>query len=86
MLEFLFSISITKMYVQNENIFYLPKNIKIKIEIPNDFTDFKQKFPILTLFPQKTLSINKLAPLKVPKDITSNVQVVANYLKALYDD
>jgi hypothetical protein len=86
MLEFLFSILITKIYGQNENIFYLPKNIIIKIEIPNGFIDFKQKFPILTLFPQKTLSINELAPLKVPKDITSNVQVVANYLKALNDN
>ena len=50
MMEFLFSILITKLYGQNEDIFYLPKDIIIKIEIPNGFIDFINKFQILTLF------------------------------------
>ena len=86
MMEFLFSILITKIYGQNEDIFYLLKEIDIKIEIPNSFIDFLQKFPILTLFRHKKLSINKLDDLIVENDVNSNVQIVANYLKALKDD
>ena len=82
MMEFLFSILITKLYGQNEHIFYFPKEVEIKIEIPNGFIDFMGKFPILTLLPINKLYIKKLPPLIVPNDITSNVQVVANYFKA----
>jgi hypothetical protein len=35
MIEFLFSILITRFYGQSEDVFYLSKNIPIKIEIPN---------------------------------------------------
>ena len=83
MMEFLFSILITKIYGQNEDIFYLLSEIDIKIEIPNGFIDFLQKFPILTLFKVTKLSINNLAPLIIENDVNSNVQIVANYLKAL---
>ena len=41
-------------------IFYLPKDIAIKIEIPNGFIDFINKFQILTLFKTKSLSIKSL--------------------------
>ena len=37
MKEFLFSILITKLYGHDEDIFYLPKEIGIKVEIPNGF-------------------------------------------------
>ncbi len=83
MMEFLFSFLITKLYGKNENIFYLSKEIEIKIEIPNSFIDFFAKFPILNLFPKTMLTINNLAPLIVSEDITSNIQIVCNYLKAL---
>ena len=86
MMEFLFSILITRLYGQNEDIFYLFNEVDIKIEIPNGFIDFFQKFPILTLFRHKKLSINNLAPLIVENKINSNVQIVANYLKALKDE
>ena len=86
MMEFLFSILITKLYGRNEDIFYLPREVEIKIEIPNGFINFFEKFPILTLFPLKKYSIKNLKPLIVSKEIHSNVQVVANYLKALKDD
>ena len=83
MMEFLFSLLITKYYKYNEDIFYLSKINKIKIEIPNGFIDFFAKFPILTLFSQKKYSINNLEPLMIQNDIKSNEQVVANYLKYL---
>ena len=87
MTDFLFSMLITKLYGQNEDIFYLSKDIEIKIEIPNGFIDFMKKFPILSLFSSKEpLSIKKLAPLIVPQNIDSNIQIVANFLKSLKDD
>ena len=82
-MEFLFSILITKIYGQNDDIFYLPEEIPIMIEIPNGFIDYMKKFPILDIFKKTTLEIENLAPLIVPQDIKSNVQVVANYLKYL---
>ena len=85
MMEFLFSALITKLYGKNDNIFYLSKDIEIKIEIPNSFIDFFAKFPILNLFPKTMLSIHKLSPLIVSEDLTSNVQIVCNYLKGLKD-
>ena len=84
MQDFLFWIIVTKLYKQNEKIIYLPKNIEIKIEIPNGFIDFFEKFQILKLIPKKEqcqMSIEKLEPLIVPKDLDSNIQIVANYLK-----
>ena len=83
MMEFLFSILITRFYGQNEDIFFLSKKIPIKIEIPNTFIDFFEKFPILTLFKIKEMKISNLSPLIVPRQINSNIQIVANYLKAL---
>ena len=85
MMEFLFSVLITRLYGKNDNIFYLSKDINIKIEIPNSFIDFFAKFPMLNLFPKKMLSINNLAPLIVSQEITSNIQIVCNYLKDLKD-
>ena len=83
MMEFLFSILITKLYGESENIFYLSKNVKIKVEIPNSFIDFFLKFPILNLFKQTKLTINKLAPLRAQdKAFIQNEQLVSNYLKA----
>ena len=86
MTEFLFSILITKLYGQNENIFFLSKDIEIKIEIPNGFIDFINKFSILKLFPSKKYLIQSLPSLIVPKDIKDNIQIVSNYLKALNEE
>jgi hypothetical protein len=84
MMEVLFSILITRFYGQNEDIFYLAKDIQIKVEIPNTFINFLEKFPLLNLFNIKELTIKNLAPLIVPKDSQScNIQIVANYLKCL---
>jgi hypothetical protein len=83
MMDFLFSLLITRFYGQNEDIFYLFKNIQIKIEIPNSFIDFFEKFPILSLFNIKEMKISNLYPLIEPKELDSNIQIVANYLKSL---
>ena len=86
MMEFLFSLLIIKLYKYNDIIFYFAEKIKIKIEIPNGFIDFFAKFPILTLFLQKKINLNNLEPLYINKDINSNEQIVANYLKALKEN
>ena len=86
MMEVLFSLLITRFYGQNEDIFFLPKNIPIKVEIPNTFINFFEKFPILNLFDIKEIKIANLAPLIVPKSLSCNIEVVANYLKALKEN
>ena len=86
MMEFLFSMLITRFYGQNVDIFFLSKEIHIKVEIPNTFIDFFEKFQILSLFPTKEIKIANLAPLIVPKELDSDIQLVANYLKAMEED
>ena len=86
MMDFLFSILITRFYGQEEDIFYLSKNIEITIEIPNSFINFFEKFPILTLFEVKEMKISNLSPLLVPKELDSNIQIVANYLLSLQEN
>ena len=86
MMEFLFSMLITRYYGENEDIFYLSKDIQIKVEIPNTFIDFFEKFPILSLFQIKKMKISDIPNLIVPKELDSNIQLVTNYLKALKED
>ncbi len=86
MTEFLFSMLITKLYGQNEDIFYLSKDIDIIVEIPNGFINFIKKFPLLSLFPLEILTINNLAPLIIPNKICSNIQIITNYLKLIKEN
>ena len=86
MMEFLFSMLITRFYGENEDIFFLSKDIQIKVEIPNTFIDFFEKFPILSLFQIREMNISNLAPLIVPKELESNIELVANYLKCLKEN
>ena len=84
MKDFLYSFLVTKLYGQNENLFYLSKKVKIVIEIPCGFIDFFNKYPLLSLFENRTqMKISQLPPLIVPKEINSNIQIVCNYLKLL---
>ena len=80
MTDFLFEILILKSYRKNEDFFILPNHIKIIIEIPNCFINYRAKFPILNLVPKdftKELFIEKLSPL----NLDENIQIVCNYLK-----
>ena len=84
--EFLSIILFTKFFVQNYNFFYLSKKIKIYIEIPNGIINFFDKFPILNLFKNKTeMKITNLPPLIIKKELNSNIQIVCNYLKLVYN-
>ncbi len=85
-MEFLFSILITKIYGQNDDIFYLPKDVEIMVEIQNGFVDLMKKFPILHIFKKTILELGNLRPLIVKPMLDTNVQIVANYLKLLKND
>ena len=67
--EFLFSFLITKFYVNNENIIYIPKDIEIYIEIPNCFEDYLSKFGILKIFNRENISLSKIPGLDLPQSI-----------------
>jgi len=81
--EFLFSFLILKYYSKNENIFYYGNEMKIKIEIPNSFVNFKYVYPIFEFFKTVHIDLHHMPPLIVPNNILSNVQIVCNYLKNL---
>ena len=81
--KILFSILILEKY---EDVFTLPKNIQIKIELQNSSYNYFVKYPILTLFNIREMKISNIPPLIVPDSLDSNIQIVANYLKALKED
>ena len=84
--EFLFSVLILRFYGKDEDVFYFSKDIEIKIEIPNSFINYLEKFKILQLFNLKEMKLTELSPLIVPKNIDSKIQIVSNYLKYLKED
>ena len=63
--EILLKILILKKLDINEQIFYFGNELNIKIELPNGFYNYMDKFPILSLF--KRVEIKKLLPLKVER-------------------
>ena len=69
--EFLFSFLITKFYANNENIIYIPNNIKIYIEIPNSFENYLNKFGILNTFNIDNIVLGEPNPNE--KNIETNI-------------
>ena len=67
--EFLFSFLITKFYINNENIIYIPKDIEIYIEIPNCFENYLSKFGILNIFKRENISLSEIPKLDLPKNM-----------------
>ena len=67
--EFLFSLLITKFYVSNEDIIYIPKDIDIYIEIQNNFDNLLSKFGILNIFEKINITIENLPKLDLSKEI-----------------
>ena len=68
---------ITRFYTNNQNIIYIPDNIKIYIEVPNSFEDYFEKFGILNAFNRKNIVFGKekneidvsMLPLELEPDI-----------------
>ncbi len=62
---FLFSFLISKLYQANDNILYIPKNIKIYVEIPNGPQQFLDDFPILKIFKLTNILLKEQKPLNI---------------------
>ena len=58
--EFFFSFLITKFYIDNENIIYIPKDIDIYVEIPNCFNNYLSKFGLLNIFQKHNINIGQM--------------------------
>ena len=67
--EFLFSILITKFYITNENILYIPNDIYIYIEIPNCFYDYLSKFGILQILNKENITLENIPSFNYSNDI-----------------
>ena len=67
--EFLFSFLITKFYNNNENIKYIPNNIKIYVEVPNSFENYFSKYGILNEFKKVYIELGNLPELELENDI-----------------
>ena len=81
--EILFKILILKKLDINEKIFYFGDELTIKIELPNGFFNYIDKFPLLKLFKSK-IHLNELLPLRLPPNIKkvkdSGIQIVCKTL------
>ena len=61
--EFLFSILITKFYINNEDIIFIPKDLNIYIEIPNCLGEnYLKKVGILNFFKIENIVLGELKP------------------------
>ena len=67
--EFLFSFLITKFYTNNEDIIYIPNNIKVYVEIPNSFENYLTKYGTLNVFEKEHIELGKLPKLELEDNI-----------------
>ena len=58
--EFLFSFLITKFYIYNGDILYIPKDLEIFIEIPNSFENYLTRYGILNIFNRENIIFGEL--------------------------
>ena len=66
--EFLLSFLITKFYTNNEDIIYIPNNIKIYVEIPNSFENYLTKVGILNRFKIDNITLGNLPKLELEEN------------------
>jgi len=83
--EFLFSILITKFYINNDEIIYIPKDINIYIEIPNCFHNYLSEIGILNIFNIENIIIGQLKPNK-KKNITNTPMAKLELEKEIRDN
>ena len=67
--EFFFSFLITKFYLNNESIIYIPNDIDIYIEIPNCFENYSSKFGILNIFKKENITLENMPPFNYSKEM-----------------
>ena len=65
--DFLFKLLILKKIEIGENVIYIKKNIKIKIELANDFFSYTNEYRIFSLF-MKTIVIRTINTFNFEKD------------------
>ena len=68
--EFLFSFLITKFYIYNGDIIYIPSDIQIYIEIPNSSDNYLVKYGILNIFNIENIILGEIKP-KETKNINN---------------
>ena len=69
--EFLFYFIFMKYYATERFNFYIKNNIEIAIEIPNSFSDYFKKYPILSFFSRsEPLTINTFSNFVVEQGMT----------------
>ena len=85
MQDFLFSLLILHYYSYEDQYFVLDPEVVLKIEVPNGFFNFIDKYPILKLFKKTTITKENKPQMIVSNDILSDIQIVCNYLKVFYE-
>ena len=66
--EFLFSFFITKFYTNNDDIIYIPSNIKIYVEIPNSNDNYLSKIGLLKLCEIDNITFENLPKLELDEE------------------
>ena len=74
--EFLLSFLITKFYTNNEDIIYIPNNIKIYVEIPNSFENYLSKVGILNLFKIDNIKLGNLPKLELDENVKKTFKIM----------
>ena len=72
----MFSFLITRFYIYNENIIYIPNNFKLYIEIPNSQNNYLKHFGILNIFNKENIKLGELLPLELEPDIRYKFKIL----------
>jgi len=67
--EFFFSLLITKFYINNEDIIYIPKDISIYIEVPICYNSYLSKFDILSIFKKDNITLENMPPFNYQEEM-----------------
>ena len=74
--EFLFSLLISKFYLNDGDIIYIPKDISFYIEVPNCFKNYCSRFSLLNIFNRENITFNNMPRFDFSDDIINNFNAI----------
>ena len=74
--EFFFSFLITKFYINNESIIYIPKDISIYIEVPIYYNNSLSKFDILSIFKKDNITLENMPPFNYQEEMIDKFKIL----------
>ena len=87
LIEFLFYLIICGGFLANDELFYLPNDTRVFIEIPNSVNNqIASKLSFLSIFEQITIDHSNLDQMFISEDPMSKEQIIGNVIESYQDN